>query len=120
MLVCILPLTSKTKNIINKEVFSALPQGAFLVNVGRGEHLVEKDLLSALDSGKIAGAFLDVFHTEPLAKDHPFWHHPRIILTPHIAALGIPIDMAIYIINIINNFKSGETLNNLVDLDQGY
>ncbi len=120
LLVCLLPITSETKNILNLDTFSALPQGAYLVNVGRGEHLVKLDLLTALDSGKIAGAFLDCFSTEPLPKDHPFWFHPRIIVTPHIAAPGIPSDVANQIANIIHNFQNGLLLENLVDLAQGY
>ncbi|MGB3652183.1 MAG: NAD(P)-dependent oxidoreductase [Rivularia sp. (in: cyanobacteria)] len=102
------------------DAFSALPQGAYLVNVGRGKHLVESDLLSALDSGKIAGAFIDSFHTEPLPKDHSFWFHPKIIVTPHISAAGIPSDIATEVINIINKFLSGQLLDNLVDVDRGY
>ncbi|MGK7897933.1 MAG: NAD(P)-dependent oxidoreductase [Xenococcus sp. (in: cyanobacteria)] len=120
VLVCLLPLTSETENILNLNLFSALPQESYLVNVGRGEHLVEKDLLSALDSGKIAGAFLDCFSTEPLPKDHPFWFHPRIIVTPHAAAPGIPGDVANQIVNIIHDFQDGSPLENLVDLAQGY
>ncbi len=120
VLVCLLPITSETKNILNLDTFSALPQGAYLVNVGRGEHLVKLDLLSALDSGKIAGAFLDCFSTEPLPKDHPFWFHPRIIVTPHIAAPGIPSDVANQIVHIIHNFQDGLPLENLVDLARGY
>ena len=120
VLVCLLPLTSETENILNLDLFSALPQGAYLVNVGRGKHLVAEDLLSALDSGKIAGAFLDCFCTEPLPTDHPFWFHPRIIVTPHAAAPGIPSDVANQIIEIINNFQNGLPLSNLVDLAQGY
>lgn len=120
VLVCLLPLTSKTENILNRNTFSALPQGAYLVNVGRGRHLVEADLLSALDSGRIARAFLDSFYPEPLPKDSPFWFHPKIVVTPHIAAAGIPMDMATDIVDIIIKFKQGQPLKNLVDLKQGY
>ena len=120
VLVCLLPVTSETENILNMDTFSALPQGAYLVNVGQGKHLVESDLLSALDSGKIAGAFIDSFYTEPLPKDHPFWFHPKIIVTPHISAAGIPSDIAIEVINNINKFLSGQLLDNLVDVSRGY
>ncbi|MGB3637237.1 MAG: glyoxylate/hydroxypyruvate reductase A [Rivularia sp. (in: cyanobacteria)] len=120
VLVCLLPITSETENILNMNTFSALPQGAYLVNFGRGKHLVEADLLSALDSDQIAGAFLDVFPIEPLPKDHPFWFHPRIVVTPHISAAGIPSEFAVQIINIINNFQNGQALENLVDLNRGY
>lgn len=117
---CLLPITSETENILNINTFSALPQGAYLVNVGRGKHLVEADLLSALDSGQIAGAFIDVFRIEPLPKDHPFWYHPKIIVTPHIAAAGIPSEFIDQILDTINNFKSDRPLENLVDLNRGY
>lgn len=120
VLVCLLPITSETENILNLDTFSALPQGAYLVNVGRGQHLVAADLLSALDSGRIAGAFLDSFSTEPLPKDHSFWLHPKIIVTPHIAAAGIPSDFATEVINRINNFHNGQPLDNLVDVSRGY
>ena len=120
VLVCLLPLTSATKNILNRDTFSALPQGAYLVNAGRGKHLVEADLLSALDSGKIAGAFLDAFSSEPLPKDHPFWLHSQIIVTPHIAAAGQPSDLAHQIVEIMIKFKQSQPLPNLVDLKQGY
>ena len=120
ILVCLLPLTSETENILNADTFSSLHQPAYLVNVGRGKHLVEADLLAALDSGKIAGAFLDSFSHEPLQKDHPFWLHPKIIVTPHISAAGIPSEFADQIIDIIIKFKQGKPLKNLVDLKQGY
>lgn len=120
LLVSLLPLTVKTENILNMDTFSALPQGAYLVNVGRGKHLVEKDLLAALDSGQIAGAWLDVFRTEPLPPEHPFWFHPQIIVTPHIAATGIPREFAHQVTDIITKFKQGLPLENLVNLKQGY
>lgn len=120
VLVCLLPITPETENILNADTFSALPKGAYLVNVGRGKHLVEADLLSALDSDRIAGAFIDVFSIEPLPKDHPFWLHPRIIVTPHISAAGIPSEFADQIINSINKFQSDQALENLVDLNRGY
>ncbi len=119
VLICLLPLTSETENILNLETFSALPKGAYIVNVGRGKHLVENDLLEALDSGQIAGAFLDVFRTEPLPKNHPFWLHSQIIVTPHIAATGIPGEFATQVVDIITKFKKGQPLENLVNLKAG-
>ncbi|MBD2544862.1 2-hydroxyacid dehydrogenase [Planktothricoides raciborskii] len=119
-IVCVLPVTSETKGILSNETFSALPQGAYLINVGRGKHLVETDLLSALDSGQIAGACLDVFNTEPLPHDHPFWSHPRIIVTPHIAAEGQPDDVADFILETIAIYKTGQPLKYLVERNRGY
>ncbi|WP_341702272.1 glyoxylate/hydroxypyruvate reductase A [Ferrovibrio sp.] len=85
VLVNLLPLTPETRGILNRDVFAALQPGGYLIQVGRGEHLAEADLLAALDSGQLAGASLDVFAREPLAGDHVFWQHPKIVLTPHDA-----------------------------------
>ena len=120
VLVCLLPLTKETKNILNRELFDGLPKGAYLINVGRGEHLVEEDLLRALDLGQIAGAILDCHSQEPLPQNHPFWVHPRIIVTPHIASPGTPYEVASEIIKMIDNFPNGLPLETLVDITQGY
>lgn len=117
---CLLPLTPETKGILCHETFSALPRGAYLINVGRGQHLVEADLLKALDSGQIAGACLDVFNTEPLPNEHPFWSHPSIIVTPHIAAEGRPDDVADFIVEAIALHNTGQPLKYLVDRTRGY
>ncbi len=86
VLVNLLPLASQTRGILNRETFARMRRGGYLIQVGRGEHLVEEDLLAALDSGHLAGAALDVFATEPLRPRHPFWRHPKIIVTPHDAS----------------------------------
>lgn len=120
ILVCLLPLTPKTEGILNQNTFSALPQGAYLINVARGKHLVEEDLLNALKSGQLSGACLDVFQIEPLPKNHPFWAHPNITITPHIAAKTIPACVAPQIIDAINKSQGGLLLNNTVDVSRGY
>lgn len=119
-IVCLLPLTPETEGILCHDTFSALPTGAYLINVGRGKHLVEADLLSALDSGQIAGACLDVFDTEPLPNDHPFWSHPGIIVTPHIAAPGMPEEVVDPILDTINCSREGRPLEYVIDRNRGY
>lgn len=120
ILVCLLPLTDATRNILNGKLFSMLPPGACLINAARGEHLVEEDLLTALDDGRIEYATLDVFHQEPLPAGHPFWDHPRVLVTPHIASLIDPVAGGAAIAANLNRFINGESVPNLVDLEQGY
>jgi glyoxylate/hydroxypyruvate reductase A len=85
ILVNLLPLTAETRGILNRDLFNTMKRGGYIIQVGRGEHLVEADLLAALDSGQLAGAALDVFAAEPLAPEHPFWSRPEIFVTPHDA-----------------------------------
>lgn len=120
ILVCLLPLTPATEGILNKDLFARLPKGAAVINVGRGGHLVEEDLIPALDSGHLYGATLDVLHEEPAAEGHPFWTHPKILLTPHIASLIDPEAGAAAIAANILRFRAGEEVPDLVDLAQGY
>lgn len=119
-LVCILPLTPKTRHILNAELFAKLPKGAYVINVARGGHLLEGDLIAALDSGHLCGATLDVFEHEPLAETSPIWKHPKIIATPHIAAITSPDAAARYVLDGIAAMERGETLKNIVDMTRGY
>ncbi len=119
-LVCLLPLTSETENILNKETFSKLPKNSYLINVARGAHLVDADLIEMIDSDHLSGATLDVFRKEPLPEEHAFWNHPKIKITPHIASLTNPVSVAPQIIENYNRAKSGKDLLNLVSTKLGY
>ena len=120
ILVCLLPITPQTAGIIDARTLAALPQGACIINVARGEHVVEEDLLAALDSGHIAGATLDVFHEEPLPPEHPFWHHPRVTVTPHAASFSDPRSVLTQVIENLRRVWAGEPPLYRVDIDQGY
>lgn len=120
ILVCLLPLTPETENILNHETLSCLPQGACVINPARGKELVDEDLIALLDQGHLHYAALDVFRKEPLPEDHPFWNHPRIHVTPHIAAVTIPETGAQALRQVIETIEAGGTPAGLVDLHKGY
>lgn len=120
VLVCLLPLTSETEGIVDRRLLDRLPPGAFFINVGRGAHVVDADLIAALDSGRLAHATLDVFRTEPLPQEHPFWRHPRVTITPHIASLTVPETAAAKIAETWRRARAGLPLANVVDRQRGY
>ena len=120
ILVCLLPLTAATHGILDRRLFSALPRGASLINVGRGGHLDQRALLEALDSGHLCAAILDVCEPEPLPQSHPFWSHPRILLTPHIASMTQPETAALVLLENIRRHRRGEPLRHVIDRGKGY
>jgi glyoxylate/hydroxypyruvate reductase len=120
ILVCLLPLTPDTRDIVNLARLNVLQKPGYLINVARGAHVVDEDLLAALDSGQIAGATLDVFRTEPLPADHAFRQHPQIQLTPHIAAQTVIVDSARQIAGKILALRRGEAVSGVVDRALGY
>lgn len=120
VLVNVLPLTAATRGLLNADVFAHLAQGAHLVNVGRGGHLHQTDLLSALDSGRLAGATLDVFTEEPLSAGHPFWRRPEILLTPHVSAITQIDASAQQVAARLAAWRRGEAVGGAVDAERGY
>jgi glyoxylate/hydroxypyruvate reductase A len=120
LLVNLLPSTPDTAGILNRATFSPLARGAYLVNLARGAHLVEPDLIEALRDGQLAAATLDVFAQEPLPAEHPFWRMPRVTITPHISALTLPEPAARQIARKIEALARGEAVGGIVDLRRGY
>ncbi len=120
VLVNLLPLTPETQNIIHHGTLAQLKPQAYVINVARGAHLVEEDLLAQIDSGHVAGATLDVFRTEPLPPEHPFWTHPKITVTPHSSANTMRHASVAQIAAKIEAFERGESVAGLVDIGRGY
>lgn len=120
MLVCLLPSTPETNGLINAASLAKMPAGAQFINVGRGQHVVEADLIAALDSGHLAGALLDVFSEEPLPASSPFWDHPKVIVTPHVASLAPRSERARYVAEAILAHERGDPLPNVYDPLKGY
>ena len=120
VLVNLLPLTPATTEILNRDTLSRLLPGAFVINVARGAHLVDDDLLALLDSGHLAGATLDVFRTEPLPAGHPFWTHPGITVTPHTSARTLRDESIAQIAGKIRRLEAGQPIAGVVDAIRGY
>ena len=120
VLVCLLPLTRETENILSLDLFEKCNPGTYLINVARGKHLVEAELITAFDKGYLSGAMLDVYREEPLPTDHPFWEEDRITMTPHIASVTNPQAAAPQLIENIDRIRSNRALLNLVDRTKGY
>jgi glyoxylate/hydroxypyruvate reductase A len=119
-LVCLLPLTPETAGILNRENLSRLLPGGYVINVARGAHLVDDDLIALIDAGHLAGATLDVFRTEPLPPGHPFWRHPKITVTPHTSARTMRDETIAQIAGKIRAFERGEPIAGVVDARRGY
>ncbi len=120
VLVNLLPLTPQTTNILNHDTLSRLQPGGYVINVARGAHLVDGDLLALIHSGHLSGALLDVFRTEPLPADHPFWHEPKITLTPHTSARTLREDSMAQMVGKIVAIQRGEPVAGVVDVARGY
>lgn len=120
VLVCLLPLTPDTTHIMRRETLSQLQPGGYVINVARGAHLVDEDLIALIDQGHLAGATLDVFRQEPLPADHPFWKHPRITVTPHTSARTMRDESIAQIAGKIKALQRGEPVAGVVDGKRGY
>lgn len=119
-LVCTLPLTPETTGLLDRAALSQLPRGAHVINVARGEIIVDADLLALLDEGHLGGATLDVFRVEPLPPEHAFWHHPRITVTPHVSAVTLIPESVAQVATKIRLIERGEAVTGIVDRDRGY
>lgn len=120
VLINLLPNTAETVGIINQTLLAQLPDESYVLNLARGVHVVEEDLLAALNSGKLKGAMLDVFSREPLPQESPLWAHPRVAMTPHVAAVTRPMEAIAYIGGTISRLERGEPVSGQVDRQRGY
>jgi glyoxylate/hydroxypyruvate reductase len=120
VLVCLLPLTRETRGMLDRRALSQLPAGAHVVNVARGALIVDDDLLALLDQGRLGGATLDVFQDEPLPATHPFWHHPRISITPHVSAVTLVEESVAQIAAKIARLEAGLPITGIVDPERDF
>jgi glyoxylate/hydroxypyruvate reductase len=118
--VCLLPLTPETEGILCAKNFALMPKGAMVINVGRGKHVVEKDLIAALDSGQLSYAALDALHPEPLPPDNPLWTHPKVTVMPHVARRPTVKQLVTEIVANIRSVRAGGKLLQEVDVRRGY
>lgn len=118
--VCMLPLTAETAGLLGRETFAKMKRGAYLVNAARGGHVVEADLVSAIDEGRLSGATLDVQREEPMPAGHPFWSHPRIRITPHVATFTLARFCAAQVAENYRRLHRGDALLHRVDLGRQY
>jgi len=120
VLVCMLPSTAATRGLLDRSALEKLPRGSYVVNVARGDIIVDEDLLALLDDGHLAGATLDVFRDEPLPATHPFWHHPKITVTPHASAVTLVGESVAQVAAKILSLERGEPVTGVVDRCRGY
>lgn len=120
VLINLLPNTAETVGIINLDLLNQLQDNSYLLNLARGVHVVEDDLLQALNDNKLKGAMLDVFSREPLPQESPLWQHPRVVMTPHIAAVTRPQEAIAYIARTITGLERGDHVSGQVDRQRGY
>ncbi|WP_437891757.1 glyoxylate/hydroxypyruvate reductase GhrA [Phytobacter sp. V91] len=120
VLINLLPNTAETAGIINLSLLNQLADNSYVMNIARGAHVVESELLQALESGKVKAAMLDVFHQEPLPAENPLWAHPRVAITPHVAAVTRPDEAIAWIARTIGQIERGEAVSGLVDRERGY
>ncbi len=120
VLICALPSTGTTRGLLGRATLALLPPGAHVVNIARGDIVVDADLMALLDEGHLGGAMLDVFREEPLPPEHAFWHHPRITITPHVAAFTVIADSVAQVAAKIRRIERGEAISGVVDRERGY
>lgn len=120
ILVCALPLTDETRDLLNYERLSQLPAQSYFINIGRGQIVVEEDLLSLIKEHHLSGATLDVFREEPLPPHHPFWKESRIHITPHISAYTLPEESVVQIAHKITALENGQSISGIIDMNKGY
>ena len=116
----VLPITAQIRDVLNRELLERMRRGGGLIQMGRGEHLVEEDLMALIDEGHLAGASFDVLRQEPLPADHPYWQHPKLRITPHVASGATPHAVAAQLVQSVQELRDGQPLSFEVDPGTGY